>query len=67
MKSREDQLEDFKKIAELAHSEDCKKCYGRGYQGWDSNLEMFIPCECVWKAERKIIRERLAQQKVSVN
>jgi hypothetical protein len=25
----------------------CKKCYGRGYTGYDNNLQIFVMCNCV--------------------
>lgn len=27
----------------------CKKCYGRGYIGFDNNLQVFAICECTKK------------------
>lgn len=27
----------------------CKKCYGRGYTGYDNNLKIFVLCNCVKK------------------
>lgn len=66
-KTYEEQKEDFKQMVKLAHSEDCRKCYGRGYMGFNLQLKMFMPCVCLQKAERKITQERLAQRKLNEN
>lgn len=66
-KTYEEQKEDFKKMVTLAHTENCPKCYGRGYIGYNLKLKMFTPCVCLQKAERKITQERLAQRKVNEN
>lgn len=32
----------------------CKKCYGRGYQGYDHQRNYYIPCSCINKFVLKI-------------
>lgn len=35
----------------------CKKCYGRGYTGYDNNLQAFVICDCVRKLTHADVKE----------
>ncbi len=41
-------LEENKDLVELGNSPDknCKRCFGRGYEGQDIYTKKFIPCQC---------------------
>ena len=61
--SRTQQIERFKEMHDLSsnilHGKiiECKKCFGRGYNGWDDDLKQFLPCDCIIKAQRKAVLE----------
>lgn len=57
MKSREEQRKDFEEILSSRADSNCKMCYGRGYQGWDDNEKMFIPCVCLLSNVYKEVSE----------
>jgi len=38
-------------------AEGCKKCYGRGYEGMDSETQMPIPCRCLFRGKSEKERE----------
>lgn len=44
------------KLTELPQNK-CKKCYGRGYLGYDTNLQIFVMCGCVKKHSHPDMKE----------
>ncbi len=38
---------------------ECKKCYGRGYTGWNEKAQQLIPCICLLKANNKMRLRKL--------
>uniref|UniRef100_A0A6H1ZQR3 Uncharacterized protein n=1 Tax=viral metagenome TaxID=1070528 RepID=A0A6H1ZQR3_9ZZZZ len=32
----------------------CQDCFGRGYSGWDTKLQQYIPCNCIMTVANKI-------------
>ena len=70
-KTRAEQKKDFLKMVEIRKKmpgdKTCKRCNDLGYWGWDVEIEYYIPCECLLKAEQKITQERLANKEVSEN
>lgn len=57
MKTKEEQLEDFKIISSYAN-QTCPKCYGRGYTEWNLDLQQLIPCGCVFNNVAKAKSEK---------
>lgn len=58
------QIKAFLESNGIKHGEpkkSCKKCYGRGYIGFDTKCLSWIPCGCLFPAQTKVQRE-MAQE-----
>jgi hypothetical protein len=64
-KSKEQQYKDFAKMVELRGGKYCNKCFDRGFNGYDTKLEMFIPCECILKHGMELTKKMLAEKKLN--
>ena len=45
-------------LAESTNGRPCKKCFSRGYEGWDEKLGQYVACDCIIKASIKIKMEK---------
>ena len=48
----------------------CKKCYGRGYIGWDNKTKAPIPCNCIYPAkteDQKMQEHNIDKKNAPVN
>lgn len=64
-KTKAEQILEFEEMVKLAGTENCKKCYGRGYEGWSDALGCFLPCDCLIKAEKSITLERIKKREIT--
>ena len=60
MRTKKDLLEAVE-VAERISGKKCKKCFGRGYTSWDCKKEKYVLCECLLKASRLAIRQKIKE------
>ena len=65
--AKEEQAMKLLEMVEIAKTHNCKKCCGRGYEGWDEKKHQFIPCDCLTKAADRVRLEKRKQAKEAIN
>jgi hypothetical protein len=62
--TKEEQKANLKEMAEIVEKitgDQCSKCYGRGYDGFEIKLQAYTPCVCILKSANKIKQEKLKE------
>lgn len=48
-------------VAERINGKKCKKCFGRGYTSWDCKKERYVLCDCLLKATRTAVKQKIKE------
>ena len=66
-KDQETQAKEMARLAAKINGHECKKCLGRGHDGWNVSLGQYIVCGCVLKAAHKVKMQKRQEVKEQVN